>query len=178
MTMLVARRWPRSSSPRPLTAARRHLLILGMKQSAIDALASKPDLAAVFSLTSPIAGIVVERNATIGATVGSDANVFKIIDISRVWIDANVFEKDLERVRRGQEVRVSVPAFPGSTFSGRVILVSSVVDPETRSVKVRTEVPNPDGRLKPDMFANVQIITDVHRTAISIPQSALLNDGG
>ena len=161
-----------------LTSARRHLLILGLKDSDIDALASKSSLAAVFSLTSPISGIVVERNATIGATVGSDANVFKIIDISRVWIDANVFEKDLERVRRGQEVKVSVPAFPGSTFSGRVILVSSVVDPETRSVKVRTEVSNPDGRLKPDMFANVQIITDLHHTAISIPQAAVLDDGG
>ncbi len=161
-----------------LTSARRHLLILGLKDSDIDALASKSSLAAVFSLTSPISGIVIERNGTIGATVASDANVFKIIDVSRVWIDANVFEKDLERVRRGQEVKVSVPAFPGVTFSGRVILVSSVVDPETRTVKVRTEVPNPDGRLKPDMFANVQIITDLHRTAISIPQSAVLDDGG
>ena len=161
-----------------LTSARRHLLILGLKDSEIDALANKSSLAAVFSLTSPISGIVIERNGTIGATVGSDANVFKIIDASRVWIDANVFEKDLERVRRGQEVKVSVPAFPGATFSGRVILVSSVVDPETRSLKVRTEVANPDGRLKPDMFANVQIITDLHRTAISIPQSAVLDDGG
>jgi cobalt-zinc-cadmium efflux system membrane fusion protein len=161
-----------------LTSARRHLLILGLKDSEINALASKSSLAAVFSLTSPISGIVIERNGTIGATVGSDANVFKIIDASSVWIDANVFEKDLERVRRGQEVKVSVPAFPGATFSGRVILVSSVVDPDTRSVKVRTEVPNPDGRLKPDMFANVQIITDLHRTAISIPQSAVLDDGG
>ena len=161
-----------------LTSARRHLLILGLKESDVDKLASKSSLGAVFSLTSPIAGIVIERNGTIGATVASDANVFKIIDISRVWIDANVFEKDLERVKRGQEVKVAVPAFPGSSFSGRVILVSSVVDPETRSVKVRTEVPNPDGRLKPDMFANVGIITDLHRTAISIPQSAVLNDGG
>lgn len=161
-----------------LTSARRHLLILGLKDSDIDALASKTSLGAVFSLTSPIAGIVVERNGTIGATVGSDANVFKIIDISHVWIDANVFEKDLERVRRGQEVKVSVPAFPGATFSGKVILVSSVVDPETRAVKVRTEVPNPEGRLKPDMFANVQIVTDLHSTAISIPQSAVLNDDG
>jgi len=161
-----------------LTSARRHLLILGLKDSEINALASKSSLAAVFSLTSPISGIVIERNGTIGATVGSDANVFKIIDASSVWIDANVFEKDLERVRRGQEVKVSVPAFPGATFSGRVILVSSVVDPETRSVKVRTEVPNPDGRLKPDMFANVQIITDLHRTAISIPQAAVLDDDG
>src|SRR6266567_497366 len=161
-----------------LTAARRHLLILGLKESDIDALATKPALAAVFSLTSPIAGIVVERNATIGATVGSDANLFKIVDISSVWIDANVFEKDLERVRRGQEVKVSVPAFPESNFSGKVILISTVVDPETRSLKVRTEVPNPNGRLKPDMFANVEIITDLRRAAISIPQSALLNDGG
>src|SRR6266487_4604844 len=176
MTMLVARRWPRSSSPRPLTAARRHLLILGMKESAVDALASKPDLAAVFSLTSPIEGIVVERNATIGATVGTDANLFKIIDISRVWIDGNVFEKDLERVKFGQEVKVAVTAFPGSSFSGKVILVSSVVDPETRSVKVRTEVANPDGRLKPDMFANVEIITEADSSAISVPQSAVLSD--
>lgn len=166
-----------ASTKAALTAARRHLLILGLKESAVDALASKPDLAAVFSLTSPIEGIVVERNATIGATVGADANLFKVIDISRVWIDANVFEKDLARVRVGQEVKVAVPAFPGSSFSGKVILVSSVVDPETRTVKVRTEVPNPDGRLKPDMFANVEIITDLHRTAISIPQSAVLKDG-
>jgi cobalt-zinc-cadmium efflux system membrane fusion protein len=159
-----------------LTSARRHLLILGLKASDIDALASKSSLTAVFSLTSPISGIVIERNGTIGATVGSDANVFKIIDISRVWIDANVFEKDLERVRRGQEVKVSVPAFPGVNFSGRVILISSVVDPDTRSVKVRTEVPNSDGRLKPDMFADVQIITDLHRTVVSIPESAVLDD--
>src|SRR5258705_5420209 len=161
-----------------LTSARRHLLILGLKDSDIDALANKSTLAAVFSLTSLISGVVIERNGTIGATVGSDATVFKIIDISRVWIDANVFEKDLERVRRGQEVKVSVPAFPGVSFSGRVILISSVVDPETRSVKVRTEVPNSDSRLQPDMFANAQIVTDLHRAAISIPQAAVLDDGG
>jgi cobalt-zinc-cadmium efflux system membrane fusion protein len=166
-----------ASTKAALTAARRHLLILGLTQAAIDALATKADTASVFSLVSPIEGIVVERNATIGATVGTDANLFKIMDLSSVWIDANVFEKDLERVRNGQEVKVIVPAFPGSTFSGRVILISSVVDPDTRSVKVRTEVANRDGRLKPDMFANVEIITDLHRTAISIPQSAVLKDG-
>jgi cobalt-zinc-cadmium efflux system membrane fusion protein len=161
-----------------LTAARRHLLILGLNDATIDALAKKTDLAATFSLNSPIDGIVVERNATVGASVGTDANLFKIIDLSRVWIDADVFEKDLPRVRAGQEVKLKVTAFPESTFSGKVILINSVVDPETRTVKVRTEVPNPDGRLKPDMFANVQIVTDVNRAAISIPQSAVLNDEG
>jgi len=67
-----------------LTSARRHLLILGLKESEVDALAGKSSLGAMFSLTAPIAGIVIERNGTIGAPVGSDANVFKIIDISRV----------------------------------------------------------------------------------------------
>lgn len=161
-----------------LTAARRHLLILGLNDATIDALTKKTDLAATFSLNSPIDGIVVERNATVGASVGTDANVFKIIDLSHVWIDADVFEKDLPRVRTGQEVKLTVTAFPQSTFSGKVILINSVVDPDTRTVKVRTEVANPDGRLKPDMFANVQIITDVNRAAISIPQSAVLNDEG
>jgi cobalt-zinc-cadmium efflux system membrane fusion protein len=161
-----------------LTAARRHLLILGLNEATIDALANKPDLAASFSLNSPIDGIVVERNATIGATVGTDSNLFKIIDISRVWVDANVFEKDLQRVRLGQQVKLTVPAFPGASFSGKVILVSTVVDPDTRTVKVRTEVPNPDGRLKPDMFANVEIITEMNRAAISVPQSAVLTDEG
>ncbi len=161
-----------------LVAARRKLLILGINDATIDALAKKTDLAATFSLNSPINGIVVERNATVGASVGTDANLFKIIDLSRVWIDADVFEKDLPRVRPGQEVRLTVTAFPGSTFSGKVILINSVVDRETRTVKVRTEVANPDGRLKPDMFANVQIVTDLNRAAISIPQSAVLNDEG
>jgi membrane fusion protein, heavy metal efflux system len=161
-----------------LTAARRKLLILGLNDATIDALSKKTDLAATFSLNSPIDGIVIERNATIGASVGTDANVFKIIDLSQVWIDANVFEKDLQRVRPGQEVKLTVPAFPQTTFSGRVIFVDSVVNPETRTVNVRTEVANPDGRLKPDMFANVQIVTDVNRAAISIPQSAVLNDEG
>lgn len=168
-----------SSAKVALTNARRHLQILGLKDSTISALATRPNLASsVFSLNAPMSGVVVERNGTIGATVGTDANLFKIIDLSSVWIDANVFEKDLERVRLGQAVKVTVPAFPESTFYGRVILVSSVVDPETRAVKVRTEVANKDGRLKPDMFANVEIVTAASRTAISIPLAAVLDDGG
>jgi len=159
--------------------ARRHLLILGLSDSAIDSLAKKQNLgSSVFALTAPISGVVVERNGSIGATVGTDANLFKIIDLSSVWIDASVFEKDLERVRLGQAVKVTIPAFPESTFYGKVILISSVVDPETRTVQVRTEVANRDGRLKPDMFANVEIVSAAKDTAISIPLSAVLDDGG
>lgn len=167
-----------SSTKAALAAARRKLLVLGMTASEIDRLRGDQDLGALFSLTSPIDGIVIERNATIGATVGADASVFKIIDISSVWIDANVFEKDLSRVKLGQAAKVTVPAAADMVFSGKVIFISSIVDPETRTVKVRTEVSNREGRLKPDMFANVQIFTDVERSAISVPNTAVLSDNG
>lgn len=159
--------------------ARRHLLILGLSNAAIDNLRTNQKLASsVFSLNAPISGIVTDRNASLGATVGTDANVFKIIDLSSVWIDANIFEKDLERVKLGEMVNVTVPAFPGSTFTGRIILVSSVVDPDTRTVSVRTEVPNTDRRLKPDMFANVEIVSAARETALTVPLSAVLDDNG
>lgn len=162
-----------------LLNARRHLLILGIKDSAINALATNPNGASsVFTLNAPISGMVVERNGTVGATVGTDANLFKIIDLSSVWIDANVFEKDLERVQQGQAVKVTVPAFPESTFYGRVIFITSLVDPDTRTVKVRTVVPNRDGRLKPDMFASVQLITASHESALTLPLAAVLDDNG
>ena len=162
-----------------LSNARRHLQILGVSDAAINGMSKKSNVgASVFPLYSPISGTVVERTGNVGATVGTDANIFKIMDLSSVWIDANVFEKDLERVRVGQLVNVKVPAFPDATFSGRVILISSTVDPDTRTVQVRTEVANPAGRLKPDMFANVEIMTAGRRQAISVPLSAVLDDGG
>lgn len=162
-----------------LSNARRHLQILGVSDAAINSMSKKTNVgASVFPLYSPISGTVVERTGNVGATVGTDANIFKIMDLSSVWVDANVFEKDLERVRVGQLVNVKVPAFPDATFSGRVILISSTVDPDTRTVQVRTEVANPAGRLKPDMFANVEIMTAGRRQAISVPLSAVLDDGG
>jgi cobalt-zinc-cadmium efflux system membrane fusion protein len=162
-----------------LENARRKLLILGLSDAAVRTIAAKQDLGrSRFPLNAPISGTIVERNGSIGATVGSDANVFKIVDLSSVWIDANIFEKDLGRVRLGQAVDITVPAMPNARFSGRVILISSVVDPETRTVKVRTEVANPGGELRPDMFANVEIATAGRANAITLPLAAVLDDGG
>lgn len=162
-----------------LENARRHLLILGLSDAAIRTIAAKQDLGrSRFPLNAPISGTVVERTGSIGATVGSDANVFKIVDLSSVWIDANVFEKDLGRVRLGEAVNITVPSLPNAKFSGRVILISSVVDPDTRTVKVRTEVTNPGGELKPDMFANVEIVTAGRTSAVTVPLSAVLDDAG
>ncbi|MFQ5737407.1 MAG: efflux RND transporter periplasmic adaptor subunit [Acidobacteriota bacterium] len=166
-----------ASAGAALEAARRRLLILGLSPALIEAFHDSPNLEATFSLLSPIAGVVVERNATIGATVGADANVFKIVNPSRVWIDADVFEKDVARVSLGQSVKVSVSAYPGQSFSGRVIFISPLVDAETRTVKVRTEVPNPVGKLKLGMFADIQIETRLKRATLAVPRGAVLNDG-
>ncbi|MBV9242439.1 MAG: efflux RND transporter periplasmic adaptor subunit [Acidobacteria bacterium] len=168
-----------SSAKVAVVNAKRHLMILGLSEGQVDAMAKKQNLGtSLFPLVAPISGTVVERDGSIGATVGSDANVFKIVDLSSVWIDANVFEKDLNRIHLGESVKVTVPAIPNAAFNGRVILVSTVVDPDTRTVKVRTEVSNPGGELKPDMFANVEIVTAAHTTAITIPLASVLDDGG
>jgi cobalt-zinc-cadmium efflux system membrane fusion protein len=162
-----------------LENAKRHLMILGMSEAAVGSLGKSQNFGkSTFPLNAPISGTVVERDGSIGATVGSDANVFKITDLSSVWIDANVFEKDLNRIRMGESVKVTVPALPDHSFVGRVILINSIVDPDTRTVKVRTEVANPGGELKPDMFANVEIVTAAHTTAITIPLASVLDDGG
>jgi cobalt-zinc-cadmium efflux system membrane fusion protein len=168
-----------SSAKVAVENARRHLMILGVSEGAISGMVKKQGLgSSLFPLVAPISGTVVERDGSIGATVGSDANVFKIVDLSSVWIDANVFEKDLNRIRMGESVKVTVPAIPNRSFVGRVILISTVVDPDTRTVKVRTQVANPGGDLKPDMFANVEIVTAAHTTAITIPLASVLDDGG
>lgn len=161
-----------------LQTARRRLLILGLSAESIDAFTQSPDLGATFTLISPIDGMVVERNATIGATVAADMDVFKIINLARVWVDADVFEKDLAQVQLNQLVKVTVFAYPGEVFSGKVIFISPLVDPETRTVKVRTEVPNPGGKLKLGMFADIHIQTRQNRSTLVVPQTAVLEDQG
>jgi len=166
-----------ASARADLQTARRTLQILGLTAAEIDSFNTSPDAKATFSLVSPIDGTVVERNATIGATVGADTDVFRIIDPSQLWIDANVFEKDVARVALDQMVNVTVPAYPGLQLSGKVIFISSEVDPETRTVNVRTQVDNADGKLKVGMFANIGIQVNSQRRALAVPRTAVLTDG-
>jgi len=124
-------------------------------------------------------GAVIKLPSTV-APEGADDIALIVRDVTIVG--ATVYGRDqfveLYRDLIGQPVKLTVTSFPGSTFSGKVIFINSVVDPDSRTVKVRTEVANSDGRLKPDMFANVEIITDVSSSAISVPQSAVLEDDG
>jgi cobalt-zinc-cadmium efflux system membrane fusion protein len=126
-----------------------------------------------FPLTSPIAGVVIEKKARIGELARPDDPVFTIANLSVLWIEADIVEKDLARVRQGAEAKVSVTAYPNTSFAGKVTYLGAVMDKETRTVRARIEVPNPKGELKPEMFATATIATDSTRKVLALPESAV-----
>ncbi|MBI3568100.1 MAG: efflux RND transporter periplasmic adaptor subunit [Gemmatimonadetes bacterium] len=144
--------------------------------SAIGATDAGGGQGATFGLASPIAGVVVERNASPGQPVGPTSNLFTVADLRNVWITVDVYENDLARVRRGAMAFVTPSAFSSERFPGRVTYAGGVVDTASRTFKVRVEVTNPELRLRPGMFAQVRIpTTDTSPTGgpIAIPEIAV-----
>lgn len=130
--------------------------------------------ASIFSVHAPFAGTVIEKHAILGELAQPDKQIFIVADLSSLWIEANLFEKDLARVKIGAPATVSVAAYPGEVFKGRLTYISSTVDKETRAVPARVEVPNSDGRLKPEMFATASLDTAAMTKALTLPQGAVL----
>lgn len=128
----------------------------------------------VFPLRSPFAGTVIEKDAVLGELARPDKNIFTVADLSMLWIEADLFEKDLHRVRVGAPASVTVGAYPDELFKGRLTYISSTMDKDTRTVRARVEVPNTGARLKPEMFATASIETASTTQAITLPQEAVL----
>jgi cobalt-zinc-cadmium efflux system membrane fusion protein len=127
-----------------------------------------------FVVTSPFAGVVVARKASLGEMAEPADSLFTIADLSRVWIELDVFERDLARVRVGQSVSVSVVAYPDRLFPGRIVYVGDVLDPKQRTVRARVEIPNANRALKPGMFARAGIGVATGGVGIVVvPQSAV-----
>ncbi|MEQ1948582.1 MAG: efflux RND transporter periplasmic adaptor subunit [Bryobacteraceae bacterium] len=122
---------------------------------------------------APFAGVITKVLTASGELVDSSHDLFTVADLSRVWVQAEVYEKDLGRVRVGQNAVITVDTYPGQRFVGRVSYISDVLDPQTRTAKVRCELPNPGLRLKLDMFATIRVPTSFSKTAIAVPDSAL-----
>ncbi len=139
---------------------------------------SEPAQASIFNANAPFAGTVTEKAAVLGELAQPDKSIFTIADLSTLWIEANLFEKDLGRIKMGAPATVSVTAYPGEQFKGKLTYISSSVDKETRAVMARIEVPNQDGRLKPEMFATANISTQHIVKALTVPQEAVLLVGG
>jgi cobalt-zinc-cadmium efflux system membrane fusion protein len=174
-----------SSAQIAVSAVRNRLRILGRSDAEIAALENTADLLKldpVAVVPAPIGGTVIQRQVGLGQTIvsaaaGATAALFQIGDLSKVWLVANVREEDAPLIHRGDSVEVHVLAFPNRTFTARVTHVAPTIDTNTHRLSVRAELDNPDGALKPEMFASFRIITGPAATSLAIPIGALVYEG-
>jgi cobalt-zinc-cadmium efflux system membrane fusion protein len=145
-------------------------------QTRLRQLGANPNQDGTITITAPISGTVADREATTGES-GQDAGkkIMTIVNGSSVQVSANIYEKDLKQVQVGQRVRVKVNGLPDRTFEGRINVIGAVVEGQSRIVPVKAELDNPNGVLKPGMFAELEVLTDRTPAAVlAIPKSALV----
>ncbi|MFC1529376.1 efflux RND transporter periplasmic adaptor subunit [Gemmatimonadota bacterium] len=159
-----------------LNAAEKKLHVLGFSEEEITLISGSHQINPVVAVYSPITGKVVENNVVLGEMVDESTEILTIMDPTLLWVDAQIYEKDIARIRTGQEVAVTVPAYLDDVFSGTITYISDVLNEDTRTITVRTEVPNAGNRLKPGMFANVVIKLNTNGEAVALPVEAVLDD--
>ena len=128
-----------------------------------------------FSLLAPFAGVIVERHASLGEMAAPADRLFTLANLERVWIELDIFERDLQRVAEGQRVNVATAAYPGTSFPGRIVHIGEILDPQKRTVRARVEIPNDSGALKPGMFADavIQVAGGGGVRTVVVPQDAV-----
>jgi len=140
-----------------VSSSRQRLMLLGMSQQQVDALRNSSQVHSLITVTAPTAGTVISRTVNTGEVVATGKELFRVADLSTVWVIGQVYEKDLAQVHVGTPTTITNVAYPGRTFSGRVSYIDPRVDPNTRTAQVRIEVPNPGEMLKLGMFVDVNI---------------------
>jgi membrane fusion protein, heavy metal efflux system len=152
------------------------LRVLGVDVHESD---SYGDMSSRIPIKTPLSGTVIERHLTEGQFVQPDSNpLLTIADLSSVWVLADIFERDLHRVQVGQKAEVTTEAYPENQFVARVSYISDVIDPATRTVKVRFLVSNPGPKLKPEMFASVKLFLDESVRGLTVPVKAVFTESG
>jgi cobalt-zinc-cadmium efflux system membrane fusion protein len=167
-----------------LNTAEEILHLYGLSQEQAEALHYDARGASIYALRSPFSGTIVERHATLGELVTPERNLFTLADLSTVWIWIDVYQRDLGGVHLDDQVRARVDAFPDDVFTGEVSYLSARVDTDTRTVRARLEVANPEGKLRPGMFVEVELV-DPHAPegggarskSLVVPESAVMRDG-
>jgi RND family efflux transporter MFP subunit len=140
-----------------LDSARQKLIELGMTEAQIKRLTERGEAESRVTIHSPLAGTVIHRSASEGDWLAAGEEVFKIADLSTVWLMLEMFPEDAALIRYGQQVEAEIQSLPGEKFSGRVVFVDPNVDPQTRSVGVRVVLENPGGRLRPGDYATARV---------------------
>ncbi|HEX2163962.1 MAG TPA: efflux RND transporter periplasmic adaptor subunit, partial [Thermoanaerobaculia bacterium] len=157
-------------------AARERLRLWDLSAEQIDRVISSGQAIERLPVLSPASGHVVEKDVVAGAAVEPGMRLYRIAALDRVWVEAEVYESELSRVAVGQPATVTLPYLPGKTFHGRVGFVYPYLDGESRTGRVRIELANTDGLLKPDMYANVELTTGLGERLV-VPRSAVLHAG-
>lgn len=160
-----------------LNAAEKKLHVLGFTEDQVKRSAEAHEINPTIALYAPISGRIVDNNVSLGAMVDQTTEILTVLDPGVLLVDADIYERDIAAVQKGQEADVTVPAYPDLVFKGRILYIGDVIKEETRTVTVRTEVGNEGYRLKPGMFASLSILLDRQARALTVPQAAVLDDG-
>ena len=158
-------------------SARSQLELLGVSPSALENIALGHNVSATTTVPAPIDGVVTERGANVGLNVDTATKLFTVVDLSTVWVVADVYEKDFSRVRVGSEVAVTTSARPDVTLRGRISYIDPQVSADTRTAKVRIEVANTSGELRLGMYADVVVAGASGTSAPRVPRNAVQNVG-
>jgi len=177
---LVAKRlWDEGTADadRLMAGAMARLRNLDVPKAVLDRLSRDGTVSRQIALASPMQGVVAEKNAVEGMRLMPGQRLYRLIDDRQVWLLADVFEQDLSVIKPGIEVGFTVNAYPDRRYTGRVAYIYPTLNRETRTARVRIEVPNPDGALKADMYATVDLQTAAAMATVAVPESAVLDTG-
>jgi membrane fusion protein, heavy metal efflux system len=160
-------------------AAREAVRVFGKLDAEIDKIVSQRKIDSTLVVPSPITGLITARNASPGLFVqpGNPPPVYIVADTSKMWMIANVPERDAPELQVGQEVRASIDSLPGKVFQGKIVTIGAAVDPNTRRVFVRSGIANPNSELKAGMYATFAITIAPPKRALAVPQDAIVREG-
>jgi RND family efflux transporter MFP subunit len=161
-----------------LAGLRERLHILGLSQSDITTLQKTQELVRALPVSALLTGTVVNRTAVAGSPVSTSGAIFEIDNLATIWVEGDVFEDQLSEVRPGLRAAVTVPAYPGKVFEGKVQSIVPLLDPEKRTARLRVVLSNPEGLLKPGMFATLSITVGTEASGVAVPIDALIEQGG
>ena len=170
----------RQAAGAALDAARERLRLLGVPDNELARMEGQDRPTRAVAIRSPFAGTVIERMATEGAYVSTGTPLYRVANLASLWLQLDAYENDLSRLSVGQAVRVSVEAIPGEVFEGEVTFIEPTLDARRRTAKVRVQVDNRDGRLRPGMFAEASVATREatgQQSPLVVPKTAPLFTG-
>lgn len=171
----------KSSAAATLESARRRLRLLGIPEAEVEAMSKESAPRERVIIRSPASGTVLEQMVNQGAYVTAGSPMFRIAALDRIWVQLDAYESDLARIQQGDEVEIQVTSYPGELFEGKVTFIDPIVDPDARTARVRIEVPNSKGRLRPGMFAVAALQAPKVETHVEpplvVPDTAVLFTG-